>query len=133
MKSVMWTCAAVFAALPLNAQALNLDCAVNPGSNNLGWVSDRYLFEIDGQAGTAKVNDSQIEFYVKKPVDGVVEKYTDKVIVVHWRYDVLSSTAKRFKIEFRGTYFRDTERFSLWGKPATYVETYAAQGRCTEN
>lgn len=131
MRGFGWVAGLIFAALPLGAAAVTMDCAVRPGTSNNGWITDRYLISIDDTTGAVSVQDGVINYYEKKPVEGVLIKRTDKQIVVSWRVLVLSSTQKRFKMEYRATYFVAEDRLDLFAKPPGYYETYGAPGRCT--
>ena len=131
VRKLKWMLAATVAALPWGASAETLDCAVNPGTSNNGWISDRYLIVFDPANGAVKIDDGNIQYYVKKPVDGVLTKHSDKQIAVSWRFDVVSDTGKCFRMEYRATYFRDSGRFAVYAKPPGYYETYGAQGSCT--
>ena len=131
VRRLNWMVAATIAALPWGAFAETVDCAVNPGTSNNGWISDRYPIVIDPENGAVKVDDGNIQYYVKKPVDGVLTKHGEKHMAVSWRFDVGSDTGKCFRMEYRATYFRDSNRFAVYAKPPGYYETYGAQGSCT--
>lgn len=121
---------AVLAVVPLGAMALTLDCAVKPGNLNKGWITDRYIFDLDEGSGAVTVMDGVINYFEKKPIEGVLVKRTDKQIVVAWQVLVLSNTQKRFKMDFRATYFVAEDRLDLFAKPPGFYETYGAPGRC---
>lgn len=131
MRALNWVMAAVLAVLPLTVGATTMDCAVNPGNLNKGWITDRYVIRIDDATEAVTVMDGVINQYEKKPVEGVLVKRTAGQIIVSWRVLVLSNTQKRFKMEFRATYFVGENRLDLFAKPAGYYEKYGAPGRCT--
>jgi len=131
MRRFQWVFGAVLAVLPLGAAALTMDCAVRPGTANNGWITDRYIISLDEASGAVTVIDGVINYYEKKPVEGVLVKRTDKQIIVSWQVLVLSSTQKRFKMDFRATYFVAEDRLDLFAKPPGFYETYGAPGRCT--
>jgi hypothetical protein len=113
------------------ANALSLDCTLTPSANAGGWVTDRYYFEIDEEAGTALANDAVIQFFLKEVARAVVAENSAKKLVLTWNVQTRTGSNHQAKMQYRAAYFKADKSVIVRGIPGGgYNNNFEARGRC---
>lgn len=111
-------------------QAKTLDCSFAPGSDTQGWIAKRVIFTWDEKAGTAKVDDEIIEFFLKAPIAAKVTHPTDKQVAFSWLVQTKDSGGQYAKQTYYTSYYPADNSAVISSKPVGYINTYGAQGTC---
>ena len=123
--------AGFLAILPGLARATVYDCKVNPGSMNLGWLTEQYFFDFVEDPQRIEIFDAIVSKFNKDtPVEGKVRSKNDAKVAFSWALFVMDSTGKRTKMDFRGVLYFANMEFSVQGQPVGYSNKFDARGVC---
>ena len=111
-------------------QAKVLDCAFPINSANLGWLSDRYIFNYDEAAGTVEVLDGLIQQSVGKPVAGKPKVVSAQQTAFSWTVMSKNTSGQYVKMVMRATFFKADNSMIVVGKPGGFIEDFDARGTC---
>ena len=111
-------------------QAKVLDCAFSIASGNLGWLSDRYIFDYDDKAGTVLVLDGLIQQSVGKPIAGKPKVVSAKQTAFTWTVLSKNTVGTYVKMVMRATFFKADNSMIIAGKPAGFLESFDQRGTC---
>jgi hypothetical protein len=120
----------VLAALaPMSSTARSIECTLSPNAGSGGWVLDRYLFEVDEEAGTARALDGVIQHFNKGPIDARLTDSSSKKLVISW--DVkMSNSGAATRMLYRATIFRADNSVIIRAVPGGYSNQFQARGSC---
>jgi len=88
------------------AQAATIfDCKITSRPAG-GYVTDRYFFEYDTNAGTVLVFDGLIKQALGRPISGTVSLDNGAQTAFSWPVLYTNTSGQHAKFAFRGTYFK---------------------------
>ena len=121
----------VFLALfPATADALTLDCTLSPSASTGGWVTEKYVLQLDAAAGTAVASDAVILSYFDAPIAAKISEDNAKKLVLTWRIQTTSQTGQKVNMIFRASYFKSNSTIIVRAVPAGYSNDFEARGSC---
>ena len=118
-----------FAATAANAQVL--DCAIEAGASQNGFITDRYIFEVDEASGTATVIDGVIQHETGKPIPAKLSA-NEKKTGLSWSLKLVSTTGKSVRMMYRASYIKATKTMQISVVPGggEYAGGFEARGTC---
>ncbi len=124
---------AALLAIPTISQALTLDCKVTPTNATGGYVTERYIFEVEEGASEAIVSDGLIFYFNNdQPLTAKVSESTAKKLVFSWTVQMTNSSGQMTKMQFRAAYFKAEGSLTVRAVPgAGYDNQFEGRGRCT--
>lgn len=111
-------------------QAMVIDCKFPIDAGNLGWLSDRYIFEYDEVGGTARVIDGLIQEAVGKPIPATPKIVSAKQTAFNWTVMSKNTVGSYVKMVMRATYFKGDKTMIVAGKPSGFRESFDQRGTC---
>jgi hypothetical protein len=115
---------------PYIAQALTLDCVLQPTESSNGWVTDHYVFQHEPKSDKAVASDAIILHYVGNPVAARVSDDTTAKLVLSWNIQMTNSSGQMTKMQYRAAYFRSTGKITVRATPSGYSNNFEARGSC---
>lgn len=119
--------AALFAG---QASATTLDCALNPGADTGGWVTKRYVFEVDEAAQTAQAVDAIVQHFNGGPIAARMTDSTAKKLVISWDVQMTNDAGQQTKLHYRAAIFKADKTIILRAVPSGYNNNFEARGKC---
>jgi hypothetical protein len=130
MKFSVFVVAALIALAPLSATARSIECTLSPNANSGGWVTDRYFFEVDEDAGTAQAVDAVVQHYNKGPIQARLTDSSAKKLVVSWDVKMTNETGQMTKMLYRASIFKADNSVIVRAVPSGYSNQFEARGSC---
>lgn len=122
--------AAFVAFGPLAASAQSLECTLSPNAHAGGWVTEKYFFEVDEAAGTARAVDAVVQQYNKGPIKARLTDSTAQKLVVSWDVKMTNSTGQMTKMLDRASIFKGDNSVIVRAVPSGYANQFEARGTC---
>jgi hypothetical protein len=129
LKTMLFTTLLALTALPLQARVL--DCAIKTGASQNGFITDRYIFEIDEAAGKATGLDGAIQEINGGPIEAKLSA-NDKKLGVSWSLKMTTTTGKSIRMMYRASYVKASNAVQISVQPGggEYSGGFEARGSC---
>lgn len=115
-------------AAPVAGQAEVLECDL---TKNEGWMGDKFFFEIDHQAGTAKAYDAVIRDYEGEKPKAVGFSESANKWVFTWKILGKSVTGQIAKMQYRAAYYPARKEIQIRATPGgSYAGEFRGRGTC---
>jgi hypothetical protein len=116
-------------AAPLSAGVL--ECAINAGASQNGFITDHYSFEYDSKTATVSVLDALLQGENGGPLAGTLSE-TAKKLGISWSIVVVTTTGKNIRMQYRASYVKATKAVQISVVPGggEYVGGFEARGTC---
>ncbi len=130
MKSVFIALAALVAMAPLSATARSIECTLSPNASSGGWVTDRYFFEVNEEAGTAQAIDAVVQQYNNGPIKARLTDTSAKKLVVSWDVKMTNGTGQMTKMLYRASINKANNSITVRAVPSGFSNQFEARGSC---
>lgn len=129
MKNIILATVLTMGALPLQASVL--DCTINAGASQNGFITDRYIFEVDEAAGKATALDGAIQQINGGPIDAKLSA-NDKKLGVTWTLKMKATTGQVIRMMYRASYVKATRAVQISAMPGggDFAGGFNARGSC---
>lgn len=108
-----------------------LDCAMATTQSSGGWVTDRYIFDIDEAVGSVQANDGLIQSVHGGPMVAKLLDSSAKKMVVTWTVQMTNSSGQQTKMQYRAAIFRGDKTITVTATPGGgYSNRFEARGKC---
>jgi hypothetical protein len=108
-----------------------LDCAMATTQASGGWVTDRYIFDIDDAAGSVQAIDGLIQSVHGGPMVARLADNSAKKTVVTWTVQMTSSSGQQTKMQYRAAIFNGDKTITVTATPGGgYSNRFEARGKC---
>jgi hypothetical protein len=114
-----------------SAQAATFDCAIKAGADSGGWITDRYVFDVDDAAGSAQAADAIAQHFTGGPVNARLTDSTSKKIVISWGVQMTNGSGQQTKMQYRAAIFLADKSVIVTAAPGGgYSNRFEARGKC---
>jgi hypothetical protein len=130
MKFLSLAVVALVVLAPLSVAARSIECTLSPNANSGGWVTDRYFFEVDEDAGVAQAIDAVVQHYNKGPIQARLVDSSSKKLVISWDVKMTNATGQMTKMQYRASIFKGDNTVIVRAVPGGYSNQFEARGTC---
>lgn len=131
MRTLFLAAATALACLSGASHAMTLECKIADLGAGGGYVTDVYVIQYDEAAGKALVADGLIMYFFDAAIPAKVADDTEKKLVFTWIVQMTNSSAQQLKMQFRGSYFKETRKFTVRASPGgAYSNDFEGRGNC---
>lgn len=130
MRLLLLVLVALIGLFPVVAQATVFKCTVSSDQENLGYITDLYVIDLDDTSGKLSVTDTLTRYSVGEPVDAEVSSRTDKKLVFNWSVFAVNGAGQAAKVNFRSTLFFGSGTFRVAAMLQGYAGDFEAWGTC---
>lgn len=96
----------------VQAQPTTYDCTAS-SSEGRGFISERIIFTVDPDAGTAFVIDGVINARYEEPIAAKLDMLSNGHIRLNWEVQDLEGQANSFNLQYRLQYRPDANMFNI--------------------
>ncbi|MEJ2000906.1 MAG: hypothetical protein P8X77_05860 [Maritimibacter sp.] len=122
--------AAIMVSSPALAESYHCKFTEQGRSN---YIPQELIADYDASTGAVTVNDTMIQYYVGKPIQGVMKSHNSTRALMTWTLPKVKNSSGQYTagFTFNLNILRASGEASITAKPQGYSNSFRGQGSCT--